>query len=156
GWYAYHRLGWRNAVTVYEDDPAGWARGAGFVAEFCSLGGRIGQPRLRTGTLTTNFAPVVKRIPLQGGDGAAFPSGLQPADHFMKALAKRYPRLGGRLLVNADPEGDSALSGRLRERMLGVVGASTLPWAHTAASRRFATASNLHFGDPNEADVYTY
>ena len=36
------------------------------------------------------------------------------------------------------------------------VGASTLPWAHTAASRRFATASNLHFGDPNEADVYTY
>jgi branched-chain amino acid transport system substrate-binding protein len=41
GTYAYSRLGWRTAVTVGDDDPYGWGRVAGFVAEFCALGGRV-------------------------------------------------------------------------------------------------------------------
>ena len=41
GAYAYHTLGWRTAVTLGEDDPLGWSLTSGFVAEFCSLGGKI-------------------------------------------------------------------------------------------------------------------
>jgi branched-chain amino acid transport system substrate-binding protein len=41
GSYAYRRLGWRKAVVVGDDVPYAWAQAAGFVAEFCALGGRI-------------------------------------------------------------------------------------------------------------------
>ena len=41
--YAYHELGWRRAVTVAEaqDNLFNWTQTAGFIAEFCSLGGTI-------------------------------------------------------------------------------------------------------------------
>jgi branched-chain amino acid transport system substrate-binding protein len=47
GAYAYRTLGWRTAVTVGHDDGAfalegfEYAQVAGFVAEFCALGGKI-------------------------------------------------------------------------------------------------------------------
>ena len=43
GTYAYRTLGWRHAVLVadLEDDVFNWTQAAGFVAEFCSLGGTI-------------------------------------------------------------------------------------------------------------------
>ena len=41
GAYAFHTLGWRTADIVEEDDPQGYATSAGFIAEFCSLGGTI-------------------------------------------------------------------------------------------------------------------
>ena len=34
-------LGWRTAAVVADDLPFGWEQAAGFVAEFCALGGRI-------------------------------------------------------------------------------------------------------------------
>ena len=54
GAYAFHTLGWRTAVTVGENDTHGLRQTAGFVAEFCSLGGTIvgrfwGSPRPPTG-----------------------------------------------------------------------------------------------------------
>src|SRR5262245_12712812 len=39
GAYAYRDLGWRRAVVVAEDWDYGWESAAGFVAEFCALGG---------------------------------------------------------------------------------------------------------------------
>ena len=41
GTYAYRDLGWRRAVVVAEDWSPGWESAAGFVAEFCALGGRV-------------------------------------------------------------------------------------------------------------------
>jgi branched-chain amino acid transport system substrate-binding protein len=41
GWYVYRRLGWRRAVTVADDQGFGYTQVAGFVAEFCALGGTI-------------------------------------------------------------------------------------------------------------------
>src|SRR5262245_25817831 len=39
GAYAYHDLGWRTAAVFGEDGPFGWSIAAGFVTEFCALGG---------------------------------------------------------------------------------------------------------------------
>ena len=39
--YAYRDLGWRRAVVVAEDWYPGWESAAGFVAEFCALGGNV-------------------------------------------------------------------------------------------------------------------
>ena len=41
GAYAYDVLGWRHAVVVAEPYGEGWERVAGFVTEFCALGGKI-------------------------------------------------------------------------------------------------------------------
>ena len=41
GTYAYRDLGWRRAVVVAEDWYPGWEGAAGFVAEFCALGGDV-------------------------------------------------------------------------------------------------------------------
>ena len=48
GTYAYRTLGWRHAVLVadLEDDVFNWTQAAGFVAEFCSLGGTIDEADL--------------------------------------------------------------------------------------------------------------
>src|SRR5262249_48292929 len=94
GAYAYRDLGWRNAVTVGEDDPAGWSEVAGFVAEFCSLGGNVVKgvwtPRF------DKFRPVVARIPPHGVDGVVLPSDLQSFSSFQTALTLRYPLLSHR------------------------------------------------------------
>jgi branched-chain amino acid transport system substrate-binding protein len=41
GSYAYDELGWRRAVVVAEGYPGGFELGAGFIAEFCALGGAV-------------------------------------------------------------------------------------------------------------------
>ena len=43
GAYAYHELGWRKAVTVADDQSFDYTQVAGFVAEFCALGGTVDQ-----------------------------------------------------------------------------------------------------------------
>jgi branched-chain amino acid transport system substrate-binding protein len=41
GTYAFRDLGWRRAVVVAEDWYPGWESAAGFIAEFCALGGVV-------------------------------------------------------------------------------------------------------------------
>src|SRR5262245_21583543 len=41
GTYAYKTLGWRTAQVIDDDQPISWEAAAGFIAEFCSLGGRV-------------------------------------------------------------------------------------------------------------------
>ena len=154
GAYAYRAMGWRNAVMVYEDDPAGWAEMAGFVAEFCSLGGHITK-RVRT----------LREIPTRGVDGVVSLRDLTPTDtlDLMNAWAKRYPRWGQRLLVNADQfnaalKGSDAFNGQERDGMRGLVGVSNWPLdpAPTSPAGRFATASARFFPGMGEADFYSY
>jgi branched-chain amino acid transport system substrate-binding protein len=41
GAYAYNKLGWRKAVTIADDQSIDYTQVAGFVAEFCALGGTV-------------------------------------------------------------------------------------------------------------------
>jgi branched-chain amino acid transport system substrate-binding protein len=41
GAYAYHELGWRRAATIADDQSFDYTQVAGFVAEFCALGGTV-------------------------------------------------------------------------------------------------------------------
>jgi branched-chain amino acid transport system substrate-binding protein len=43
GAYAYHELGWRTAATIADDQSFDYTQVAGFVAEFCALGGTVEQ-----------------------------------------------------------------------------------------------------------------
>jgi branched-chain amino acid transport system substrate-binding protein len=41
GTYAYRDLGWRHVTVVFTDNEITWPQAAGFVAEFCALGGSV-------------------------------------------------------------------------------------------------------------------
>jgi branched-chain amino acid transport system substrate-binding protein len=88
GGYAYRQLGWRKAAVVADDVPFAWGQAAGFVAEFCALGGRI-VDRVWI-PLFTSPAAAAAKVP-RSVDGIYLgPAGVS----LMSAFLKRYSSLG--------------------------------------------------------------
>jgi ABC-type branched-subunit amino acid transport system substrate-binding protein len=87
GRYAYRQLGWRTAAVVGDDVPFAWEEAAGFVAEFCALGGRIvDRVWIPLGTDPAAAAPRVAG----SVDGVYLGPALSPMSNFLK----RYSSLG--------------------------------------------------------------
>jgi branched-chain amino acid transport system substrate-binding protein len=87
GSYAYRILGWRRAAVVggpypYPDD---WEQAAGFIAEFCSLGGTVTRD---DGGAWTDPATAAARYET-AVDGVAVLSSLTLAPELLKAMAKQ-------------------------------------------------------------------
>jgi len=118
--YAYRTLGWRRAVVVGNDFSFPYDEAAGFVAEFCSLGGQIvkrvwaeaGPPPIQEradGYFLSEFLPqylvaAVRALPVRG-----------PLSHRIL--------LGGAAITSADALGP---------RGVGVVGGSSTPFGSSA------------------------
>jgi branched-chain amino acid transport system substrate-binding protein len=134
GWYAYRRLGWRRAVTVADDQGFGYTQVAGFVAEFCALGGRI-----------------VKRLWSPPGDVSGYAAGNRADGFYVEnqisatefkglrgPLARRI--VGGIFWGNPTPD--------IQKRVVGVVtgapGASALTGP---ASSQYLAAMHKAFPD---------
>jgi branched-chain amino acid transport system substrate-binding protein len=101
GAYAFHTLGWRTAVTVGEGDPQGFSQTAGFIAEFCSLGGTI--VRRFWGTASTkDWSGVVRQIP-RGVDGVALMTALASTKTFFAAYGKLHADVRRRVVMGAEP-----------------------------------------------------
>ena len=88
GAYAYRDLGWRHAVTIAAEDADlfAWTQVAGFVAEFCSLGGDVTK-RIWIPPGTQDFAATVAQIPPSGVDGVVIVAGPDAA----VGVANGYP-----------------------------------------------------------------
>jgi branched-chain amino acid transport system substrate-binding protein len=127
GSYAYHTLGWRTAVTVGEDDPFGWAETAGFVAEFCSLGGNVVK-RIWSPFFSPKLSPLVSQIPARGVDGVFLMDGNQAIQSFFEAYGRLNPDLSKHLLTDALALEISGLS----DRLIGVVAVGPYPYGSTA------------------------
>ncbi|MDX6402203.1 MAG: branched-chain amino acid transport system substrate-binding protein [Gaiellaceae bacterium] len=132
GAYAYRELGWRSAVTISEDDFFGWTSVAGFVAEFCSLGGNISQRRWFLADPNFKFARLVSTIP-KGIDGAFVTDGLFDTHSFVEAWGARHHNLARSLVTEDNLLGENPNDPRL----LGVVAANTSPWADTSRWTRY-------------------
>jgi branched-chain amino acid transport system substrate-binding protein len=130
GTYAYRTLGWRSAVTVAEDDHFGWTSVAGFIAEFCSLGGNVVQRLWGPGG--GNFTSLAARVSRKA-DGVFLPDGIFDSRGFVSALAARRGNLAHSLVIGdvvvAENAGD--------RRLLGVVASNTTPWAISRAWRAY-------------------
>jgi branched-chain amino acid transport system substrate-binding protein len=115
GDYAYNTLKWRNIVTIADDYSFPYTQVAGFVAEFCALGGKV-EKRIWPPLGTTDYSSYVAQIPSGGIDGflmAVNGSGTV-------AFAKAYEGLKGNLAkkmigggVAIDPTAIKALGSRL-------------------------------------------
>jgi branched-chain amino acid transport system substrate-binding protein len=142
GSYAYRRLGWRRVITVGEDDPSGWPIVAGFVAEFCSLGGSVVQ-RIWAQADPAILSRIARKIAPRRADGVYFAGNdVQPSRTFVTALARRRPDLARSLVGGA-----SMLWENLDPRMVGVVGVSPTPIAATPAWARFTSELATRFPD---------
>ena len=126
GAYAYRTLGWRTAVTFGEGDSFGWPIAAGFVAEFCSLGGVVAD-RYWTPFGTDAWAPKVKQIPSRV-DGVALMAGFQGTRSFFSAYKQVHPDLARHVVMSAYP---LAIGGTAPA---GVVAAGYLPFTLRAQS----------------------
>jgi branched-chain amino acid transport system substrate-binding protein len=62
GDYAYNTLGWRNVVTIGDDYDFPYSQIAGFVAEFCSIGGNVTK-RLWPALGEEDYSSFITQIP---------------------------------------------------------------------------------------------
>jgi branched-chain amino acid transport system substrate-binding protein len=80
---AYNTLGWRKAAVVADDYSFGWTSAAGFIAEFCAVGGQVTK-RIFPPLNTTDFSSYAQQMPtdVDGTFIAVGGAGLIP---FLKA-----------------------------------------------------------------------
>ena len=151
GAYAYRTLGWRTAVTIGSDDFVGWSLQAGFVAEFCSLGGRVVK-RLLAPTVTTDWSRYVRQIP-HGIDGVAV-TGDQRMATFFSSYEKRQPDLPRHVVMSAVQIAQGA-------RPVGVMAGGMLPFVSSLPGwkrylREFHAAFPGYHVNGTIFDVYAY
>lgn len=153
GSYAYHDLGWRTAALVLGDDSYSWPEAAGFVAEFCALGGRV--RRVQAPYLST--ASVVKRLP-PGVDGVALISRSFPdTAGFAARYARLRPELARHLVLGSGALDfvDSKLFAKAAPMLRGVVLGGPSRDASAPAWRAFSVSFHTHFpglGTPRNPD----
>jgi branched-chain amino acid transport system substrate-binding protein len=144
GSYAYQSLGWRTATVVGEDFVTGWSRAAGFVAEFCALGGRV-VTRLWTPAGQEPSKLVAKIPPV---DGVALVPGEAFLDisGFLKSYGRLHPDVSRHLVLG--PEAlilapARALAARFTT---GVVGGDFAPYdSRNKVWRRVRREFRRHF-----------
>ena len=133
GTYAFRDLGWRTAAIVGDDAPFSWQQAAGFVAEFCALGGRIVD---RTWiTMGTDPAAVVPKL-TNTADGVFLAPTVSPMLGLLKRYAALHPDVSRRLVSSAALLYDPTV---LRVAT-GVVAAGPLPFAPTPAIAAYVGA----------------
>ena len=130
GAYAFNELGWRRARTVAIPDLWEWGLQAGFVAEFCSLGGSVGG-RYWQDVLPDDVRAAIASIPLEDPDGFFLATDTLGVRTFLQRYARRHPRLGRRIVSGAFGSTpnllDPTVVERLGDRLLGIVTASFVP-----------------------------
>jgi branched-chain amino acid transport system substrate-binding protein len=95
--YAYHELGWRRAAIAFDGAPGAWEAAAGFVAEFCSLGGYVRSQGLFEGSSADRR--LAARLARES-DGVFVGDGFFPAAEFLRAYARSERDLPRRLVLN--------------------------------------------------------
>jgi len=130
GSYAFWELGWRSATTIASPDLWQWGIYGGFLAEFCSLGGKI-PDRYWLESSDEEITASLAEIPLDAGDG--FFLSVKPGDAatFLRRYSADHPSLSQRVILGAyttypislDPE---VLKGA-RYSLKGVVTATFVP-----------------------------
>jgi branched-chain amino acid transport system substrate-binding protein len=132
GSYAYRDLGWRTAAIVADDIPYSWEGAAGFISEFCSLGGRIvDRAWIPVGA---DPAAVVPHLP-PATDGVYLGLALSSAVGFLTRYAAHHAV--SRRLVSTTP---LLYDPRVIPLTRGVVVAGSLPVQTTAAMAGYAAS----------------
>ena len=85
---AYNKLGWKTAAVIQDNYSFGWTSAAGFIAEFCAVGGNVVQ-RVNPPLNTTDYSTYAQQLKtdVDGTFVAVGGSGLIP---FLKAYEQAH------------------------------------------------------------------
>jgi branched-chain amino acid transport system substrate-binding protein len=118
GDYAYNELGWRNVVTIGDDYDFPYSQISGFVAEFCSIGGKVTE-RLWPPLGEEDYSSYITQIP-ENVDG--FFMGVGGTGTV--AFVKQYGQLRGNLsdkIMGGIFMTDPVILKELGDQVVGVV-----------------------------------
>jgi branched-chain amino acid transport system substrate-binding protein len=143
GSYAYRRLDWRTAAVVLPDDTYAWPEAAGFLAEFCALGGRV----QRVVAPPSGAAGALARLP-KDADGVVLLSRSFPETAaFAGGYAKLRPDLSRHLVLGPGSMAflDPKLFGQVALLLRGVVLSGGSYDSRDPVWVAFRTAFRQHF-----------
>ena len=126
GAYAYNVLGWRTAVTIGDDYSFPYTQTAGFVSEFCSLGGKV-TDRIWPALGETDYSSYIAKLP-SDVDGFFLDVGGTGTVQFVN----QYTQVNGDTSLQGKVMGGAFISNpqiikELGSKVKGVVAGSALP-----------------------------
>jgi branched-chain amino acid transport system substrate-binding protein len=96
GWVAYNVLGWRNVNVIEDNYSFGWTSAAGFIAEFCALGGNVTK-RVLPDLGTTDYSTKIAELdPPNQTDGYFWTVGGTGTLTALKAFEQKFGQINAK------------------------------------------------------------
>jgi branched-chain amino acid transport system substrate-binding protein len=162
---AYNKLGWKTAAVVADDYSFAWTSAAGFIAEFCAVGGKVTK-RVFPPLNTTDYSSYAQQMPtnVDGTFVAVGGAGLIP---FLKAYEAAHGPIDGKKFIGNLFWGTPGQFEQLSTRVTGayVGGAGTAGDLATPAAKKYAnnvigkwfkTIPPFGAAAPQAASTFTY
>jgi branched-chain amino acid transport system substrate-binding protein len=134
---AYNKLGWKTAAVVADDYSFAWTSAAGFIAEFCGVGGKVTK-RVFPPLNTTDYSSYAQQMPtnVDGTFVAVGGAGLIP---FLKAYEQAHGPIDGKKFIGNLFWGTPGQFEQLSTRVTGayVGGAGTAGDLATPAAKNY-------------------
>ncbi len=135
---AYNKLGWRTAAVVADDYSFAWTSAAGFIAEFCGVGGKVTK-RVFPPLNTTDYSSYAQQMPtnVDGTFVAVGGAGLIP---FLKAYEAAHGPIDGKKFIGNLFWGTPGQFEQLSSRVAGAYagGAGTAGDLATAKAKHYS------------------
>jgi len=129
GTYAYNTLHWRKAAILGEDYSYPYTQAAGFIAEFCGLGGQITK-RIWAPLTTTDWSSYATQLP-RDVDGVLLLTGGTDTVNVLKAYLGFGEQIKGHVLGGSSVLDPTAFT--VGSQLAGLAGGSPVPLGGTSA-----------------------
>jgi branched-chain amino acid transport system substrate-binding protein len=129
GTYAYKTLHWKTAAILGEDYSYPYTQAAGFIAEFCGLGGQITK-RIWAPLTTTDWSSYAAQLP-RNVDGVLLLTGGTDTVDVLKAYLGFGERIKGHVLGGSSVLDPTAFT--VGSQLAGLAGGSPVPLGGTSA-----------------------
>jgi branched-chain amino acid transport system substrate-binding protein len=161
---AYNKLKWRTAAVVADDYSFAWTSAAGFIAEFCAVGGNVTK-RVFPPLNTTDYSSYAQQMPtnVDGTFVAVGGAGLIP---FLKAYEQAHGPINGKKFIGnlfwGTPGQFQQLSSRVSGAYVGGAGtagdlATKAAKAYNAqVGKTFKTIPPYGAAAPQASSTFTY
>ena len=162
---AYNKLGWKTAAVIQDNYSFGWTSAAGFIAEFCAVGGNVVQ-RVNPPLNTTDYSTYAQQLKtdVDGTFVAVGGAGLIP---FLKAYEQAHGPIDAKKFIGNLFWGTPGQFEQLSTRVVGayVGGAGTAGDLDTPAAKNYAnniigkwfkTIPPVGAAAPQAASTFTY
>src|SRR6476659_6887686 len=161
---AYNKLHWKTAAVVADDYSFAWTSAAGFIAEFCAVGGNVTK-RVFPPLNTTDYSSYAQQMPtnVDGTFVAVGGAGLIP---FLKAYEQAHGPIDGKKFIGNLFWGTPGQFQQLSTRVTGayVGGAGTAGDLATKAAKAynaqvgkvFKTIPPFGAAAPQASSTFTY